>query len=94
MYEEIIKKLCFSGKPRLQHCPKINLNHRVKTQPVTDGADATVYVRLLFIHSTVYISGPETRHTLYWCILYWICTVATSPTVIGLVIMRRFRLFL
>ena len=27
------------------HCPKNNLSLRIKTNPVNDGADATVYVR-------------------------------------------------
>ena len=43
--------LCITNCPnnnlnlRITHCPHINLNLRIKTEPVTAGADATVYVR-------------------------------------------------
>ena len=39
------------------HCTKHNMNLSIKTEPATAGADATVYIRLLF---TVHITGPET----------------------------------
>ena len=54
---------------------KNDLNLRIKTEPVTDGVDAAVYVRLLFTHSyanTHAASGQETRHA-----------VASAPTVTG-----------
>ena len=61
------------------HCPESNVNLCIKTKPDNAGADATVYVRLLF---TVYILASETRHIQY-------CTVASAPPVY----IRIFNLF-
>ena len=33
------------------HCARSNLNLHVKTEPITAGADATVYVQLLFTYT-------------------------------------------
>ena len=39
------------------HCAKISLNLRTKTEPVTAGADATVFVGVCaHIHYTVYLA--------------------------------------
>ena len=63
-----------------RHWPKTNLNLRLKTGPVTAGADATVYVRHLFPYSW---SRNQTA------------TVASAPTVTmtGSVFRQRFRIF-
>ena len=41
------------------HCPNNKLNLRLKTEPVTAGADATAYIRLLFTRRYVDISGID-----------------------------------
>ena len=60
------------------------LDLRINAETVTVGADATVYVRLLFT-SILYIW--HRNHT-------YICRVASAPAVIGAVFLRRFVLFL
>ena len=57
------------------------LDLRINAETVTVGADATVYVRLLFTH--VYLAQKP-----------YICRVASAPAVIGAVFLRRFVLFL
>ena len=45
------------------HCPRNNMNRRIKTEPVLAGADATVY-RMSCFCLYIYISGQETRPLL------------------------------
>ena len=40
------------------HCPKYNPNLRIKTEPVTAGADATFYMSGFCFH----VFGSKTRH--------------------------------
>ena len=49
----------------LLHCPKNNLNHRMKTAPVTVGADPTVMCGFLGqIYSYVYVNKSSSRDRL------------------------------
>ena len=52
------------------HCPENNLNLRIKTEPVTPGAEATKYVWHLCVHLrnlhilySTHIIGTETNQT-------------------------------
>ena len=63
------------------HCPKSILNLCIKTEPVTAGAEATVYVLLLFTYTYVW-----PRNQAYY--------VPSAPTGSGWVFMRRLRLIL
>ena len=48
------------------HCPKNNLDLRIKAKPVTDGADATVYDRLLS-HKLEHLLGLYAeRQYIFW----------------------------
>ena len=53
----------------LLHCPKNNLNHRMKTAPVTVGADPTVMCGFL---GQIYV--------LYMYCMYYICTVYVNKS--------------
>ena len=50
------------------HCPKNSLNLRIKTGPVTAGADATVYsmsgfyAQCITQYMYVHVAGTEARH--------------------------------
>ena len=54
------------GKQNRQHCPNNNLKLCIKTEPVTAGADATVYVWIL---GQIHVYKSQT------------CTVASTPAV-------------
>ena len=49
------------------HCPKNNLNLRIKTEPVSVGADSTVYVCLLCTYTEVYLAQ---KPDIYRCISF------------------------
>ena len=70
---------------RLMHCAKNNLNLRIKSEPATAGANATVYVRLFGIYSYCW---PRNQTGILYC------AIASAPTVTGMVIMQKFKLFL
>ena len=77
-----LELLLYSSLVHWPHCPKNNLNLRIKIKPVTAGADAMVgYIKFLLTY--VYICP---RNKTY--------TVASAPAVTGWVFMRRSRLFL
>ena len=57
------------------HCANNNLNIRIKIEPVTAEADATVYVRL-------FVTDIRPRYQTF--------TVASAPTMAGSVYLRRF----
>ena len=63
----------------LVHCPKNILNLGIETEPVTVGADATIYVWFMG-----QISGPKNRTYAF----------ESAPAVTGSVFMRRIRLVL
>ena len=42
-------------QPNTQHCPKNNLTLRIKTEPVTVGANATVYIWFLCQINTLFV---------------------------------------
>ena len=55
----------YSCKKQSMHCPKNNLNLGVKTEPVTPGAEATVYVRFLLLVQYIFLAQ---KPDIYRCI--------------------------
>ena len=54
---------------RLMHCAKNNLNLRIKSEPATAGANATVYVCQTFWNIQLLLAQESDWHTvLYHCI--------------------------